>query len=214
MDSFRSLKITMVVCLALVAAKLLAIRAGHDIPLWLSLPVIGLVLLAGLAASLLVMSRRRAGDHTINDIAEAADEAWQPIRKAVVLVLGLTILAASIPIGFLPGPGGIAVAIAGLALLATEFLWARLLLRRAKLIAKRSAKRAQRSIKQNPRPWRIPIVAVGLTAALWLAYEHIPANFESISHRTVLTFAIGPILTFVAWTYFVLAAWIGQRQSK
>ncbi len=54
--------------------------------------------------------------------------------RMIVLVVGVTIVVAGIAMFVLPGPG-ILVLIAGLALLATEFVWARLLLQRAKRYA-------------------------------------------------------------------------------
>lgn len=52
-------------------------------------------------------------------------------RRMVVLVVGLTLLAAGVVMLVLPGPG-IAAILAGLALLATEFAWARRLLAHAR----------------------------------------------------------------------------------
>jgi uncharacterized protein (TIGR02611 family) len=47
------------------------------------------------------------------------------IRKPIVLVVGLLIVIASPFTGVLPGPGGIPVFLVGVAILATEFEWAR-----------------------------------------------------------------------------------------
>lgn len=207
MDSVRTLKLTLAIALSLVAAKLLAEQAGHRIALGVSLPLISVVLVAGLVASLLKFARSRRSRGPVADLSDAAEEAWRHTRRVVILVLGLAIIAASVPIGFLPGPGGLAVAIAGLALLATEFLWARLLLRRTKLMAKRGARQAARNIRRNPRPWRIPIVGAVLAAGVFAALELMPG----VPTQRILTFAIGPVLTWLAWSYFVMVAWIRQR---
>lgn len=57
--------------------------------------------------------------------------AWQrvpkPVRVPIVLTIGLTIVGVGIALLVLPGPG-IVVIIVGVALLATEFAWARSLL--------------------------------------------------------------------------------------
>lgn len=63
--------------------------------------------------------------------------AW----KAVILVVGLTVVAAGIAMLVLPGPG-IVVIIGGLAILATEFVWARHLLMRAKEYAAKAKDKA------------------------------------------------------------------------
>jgi tellurite resistance protein TerC len=52
-------------------------------------------------------------------------------RKIVVAVVGSTVLAAGIALIVLPGPAIVVIPL-GLAILATEFLWARRLLRRVK----------------------------------------------------------------------------------
>lgn len=205
----RTLKITLALALALVAAKLLAIRSGHEVPLAVSLPLLGAVLLAGLAASLLIMARTRRRMAAIHEISSAAEDAWKQIRRIVILVVGLTVLALSIPIGALPGPGGLAVAFAGLAILATEFMWAKLLLRRAKVRARKAARTANERIKRNPRPWLVPLVGLALGGAIVAAlhFQH------AVKPATVLTVAIGPVLMWFGWSYMSLAAWIRQRTA-
>lgn len=57
-------------------------------------------------------------------------------RKIIVAVLGSTILALGIALIVLPGPAVVVIPL-GLTILATEFLWARRLLRRVKHGTKR-----------------------------------------------------------------------------
>lgn len=52
-------------------------------------------------------------------------------RRLVVIVTGFTILAAGIAMVVLPGPAILVIPV-GLALLATEFIWAKKLLNRVK----------------------------------------------------------------------------------
>lgn len=52
-------------------------------------------------------------------------------KRLVVVVIGFTILAAGVAMIVLPGPAVVVIPI-GLAILATEFIWARKLLVRAK----------------------------------------------------------------------------------
>lgn len=53
------------------------------------------------------------------------------VKKSAVTILGVALLAVGLAMMVLPGPG-ILVIVAGLAVLATEYLWARSLLSRAK----------------------------------------------------------------------------------
>ena len=50
-------------------------------------------------------------------------------KRIVTLVMGLTVVLCGVALLFLPGPG-IAIIVGGLAILATEFLWAKRWLRR------------------------------------------------------------------------------------
>jgi len=52
-------------------------------------------------------------------------------KRLIVIVIGFTILAAGIAMIVLPGPAVIVIPV-GLAMLATEFIWARKLLDRVK----------------------------------------------------------------------------------
>lgn len=64
--------------------------------------------------------------------------------KAIVVLMGFTLLLTGVVLLFLPGPG-LAIIAAGLALLAVEFLWARRLLRRMK----KEGDKAWKAIKNN-----------------------------------------------------------------
>jgi len=58
------------------------------------------------------------------------------IRKLIILVLGLTVVLIGLALLVLPGPAVIVIP-AGLAILATEFIWARKLLNKMKREAAR-----------------------------------------------------------------------------
>lgn len=60
-----------------------------------------------------------------------ADARTRGPYRAVVGAVGGAFLIASLATGWLPGPGGIPLALIGLAILATEFHWASRLSRRA-----------------------------------------------------------------------------------
>jgi len=55
---------------------------------------------------------------------------WQHARKVVVFVVGVTVLLTGVALLVLPGPGWLII-FGGLGLLATEFAWARWILKRA-----------------------------------------------------------------------------------
>lgn len=61
--------------------------------------------------------------------------------RMIVLVVGAAVVAAGLAMFVLPGPG-ILVLIAGLAILGTEFLWARRLLQRARRYAATARQKA------------------------------------------------------------------------
>lgn len=55
--------------------------------------------------------------------------SWQKvpsvIRKPIVLLIGILLIVAAALTGWLPGPGGIPLFLLGIAILATEFEWAK-----------------------------------------------------------------------------------------
>jgi hypothetical protein len=56
-----------------------------------------------------------------------------PLRKLIVAVIGITILLLGVVMVVLPGPAFIVIPV-GLAILATEFAWARRAVRRARVM--------------------------------------------------------------------------------
>jgi uncharacterized protein (TIGR02611 family) len=76
------------------------------------------------------------GETIVADLARGA-------RRVAVLVVGLFLLAAGVVLLVLPGPG-LLVGMAGLAVLATEFAWARRLLARVRGHARRLSDRVRR----------------------------------------------------------------------
>ena len=91
-------------------------------------------------------------DDPLEHLAEDRARRWYELGRSsnvivrqayrmIILVVGLTIVAAGVAMFVLPGPG-IIVLLAGLALLATEFVWARLLLQRARRYAEKAKDKA------------------------------------------------------------------------
>jgi uncharacterized protein (TIGR02611 family) len=69
-----------------------------------------------------------------------------PVRRLLVLLVGGTVVLVGIALLVLPGPGILTI-IVGLAILATEFAWAEMLLARARKHAEQAADRVRRTIR-------------------------------------------------------------------
>ena len=72
------------------------------------------------------------------------------MRKVVVLILGVLVLAAGVVLIFIPGPAVVVIP-AGVAILATEFAWARAWVRKVQngLIRARAKTKAALSVKHH-----------------------------------------------------------------
>lgn len=86
------------------------------------------------------------------------------IKRWATIIVGGLILAAGVMLIPVPGPGGLPVTIAGLAILATEFPWAKRLLERMK--QRLQLARAQRGARTVPRLRML--AAFGGLIALWI----------------------------------------------
>jgi len=225
MDNFRYLKTSLVFVLGFIGVKMMIEGMVH-IPVTVSLSVILGILGVGVMASIFATKRERAmkgKQSPVDDLGEAATIAYRKGRKLVILVIGLTLLAVSIPIGLLPGPGGIAVAIGGLALLATEFVWARSLLRRLKEQTQKFAAKADAMISKKPRPWLIPPVVGGFATLIWLGVENAPygpykpvswlGNIGPFEHKHVYFAAAGPAIAIAFWSYMTIKRWLQHRTA-
>jgi tellurite resistance protein TerC len=158
-DTFRYMKASMVFVLAFIGLKMLlplgpvAVNYSWMFLSWLrgvpyqavfspelhldispahSLIVIASILGIGLLASLIIRPARPAPppETGADELLELADLTVRNSRKIVIAVIGTTVLLLAIPIGLLPGPGGIFIALLGIMILASEFVWARRLLKR------------------------------------------------------------------------------------
>lgn len=124
MEKFRYLKMSLVFLLAYVGVKMLLIHV-YPIPNHVSLIIIGGILAVGIVAS------TKAGRDTIALLSPLADQmeelmvaSYKEARRAVILLLGSSVLTVGVAMVVLPGPAVLVVPL-GLAILGIEFAWAR-----------------------------------------------------------------------------------------
>jgi len=124
MEKFRYIKMSLVFLLAYVGIKMLLVH-HYPIPNHVSLMIIGGILAVGILAS------TKAGRDTIallsplaGEMGELAVASYRQARRAVILVLGSSILLVGLAMVVLPGPAILVVPL-GLSILGIEFAWAR-----------------------------------------------------------------------------------------
>ncbi|MHB8901278.1 MAG: TerC family protein, partial [Thermoguttaceae bacterium] len=96
-----------------------------------SVAVIGVILLAGATASLLVRAKPagQAASPLVDDVEALANTAYRQARRVVILVVGSTVILVGVVMLVTPGPAMLVIPI-GLAILGIEFAWARRWLKR------------------------------------------------------------------------------------
>jgi tellurite resistance protein TerC len=119
---FHYMKQSLVALLAFIGVKMLL--AHHvEIPIAVSLACIGAILGIGVLASILSRTQSdAAADASFVD--QLVHSGLRTARRVVIGVVGTTVLTIGIAMVVLPGPA-VAVIPIGLAILATEFVWAR-----------------------------------------------------------------------------------------
>src|SRR5215207_1246870 len=95
------------------------------------------------------------------------------VKKSVVTILGVALLAAGLAMMVLPGPG-ILVIVAGLAVLGTEYVWARSLLDRAKTQAEKAQEAAVASRARTAGTVVFGVLMVTLGVAMLLLDLDVP----------------------------------------
>lgn len=163
----RYLKVGLAGVLAFMAVTM-ALPADKRLPTEATLAVVCGLLGAGLVLAL-VFAKREHATATTSALGEDADRlarlTLKQARRLIVFVVGFTIILIGIVMLIGPGPGALVVPI-GLALLASEFIWARRLLNRYKEQAQRYGRRAGGVVLRYSRVWMIPIAFIGIGAAM------------------------------------------------
>ena len=162
-DRFHYLRASLVALLLFLSAKMLAFDA---MPLSLPHTISGLVLIMATGLLLSMRSKRRPPEALVGayaqDIEEYARFTWRQARKVIVLMVGGTVIVIGVAMLLLPGPAFIVIPM-GLAMLATEFVWARRLIQRLKQDAGgfisyvRHFRSGDRSAEEKPRTEARPI---------------------------------------------------------
>jgi tellurite resistance protein TerC len=123
MERFRYLRASLVFLLTFVGVKLLLVH-HYPIPNLVSLAIIAGILAVGIVASTGAARDTAALASPLADSLEKlAVASYRQARKAVLLILGSSVLAVGIAMIFLPGPATLVMPL-GLSILAIEFAWA------------------------------------------------------------------------------------------
>lgn len=213
---FRYLRVSVVFVLLIAAAKTF-VGDFSDRATTVSLIAVASTVSLGVLASALHerVAARRAGlavarPAPITDLAEAADVARRNLRKIAVLIVGTFLLLVVAPIvGVWPGPGGLLVAAAGLALLATEFIWARKLLVRVKDASSSVARRSDTLSARTPAWLAVVVLAAyvgGVAALVWAAPYALPSwtglgPERSIGPGLIASVSVGPLVLIGYWAW-------------
>ena len=131
-DKLRYLKTSLVFLLGFVGIKML-LAHHYTIPTTVSLAVIIGILGIGVVASIIGGARDTAAitSPLASEVERLVRLSVRGARRIVILVTGTTVLVVGIAMIVLPGPAVVVIPI-GLAILATEFVWARRLLKHFK----------------------------------------------------------------------------------
>ena len=95
------------------------------------------------------------------------------LKKSAVTILGIALLAVGLAMMVLPGPG-ILVIVAGLAVLATEYVWARSLLDKARTQAEKAQEAAVASRLRTVATVLFAVAMIGLGVAMLVADLDVP----------------------------------------
>jgi uncharacterized protein (TIGR02611 family) len=127
------------------------------------------------------------------------------LKRSAVTILGVALLAAGAAMMVLPGPG-ILVIVAGLAVLATEYVWARSLLDKAKTQAEKAQETA---VASRWRTAATVLFAIGMLALgiIVVATPDVDLPFWSAITGTVL---ILTALILLTTTYLTIRTYRGE----
>lgn len=124
MEKFRYLKMSLVYLLAFIGVKMMLVH-HYPIPNLVSLAVISGILMVGILASIVPGHDTAALVSPLKrDIGRLAIASYRQARKAVILLIGSSVLIVGLAMVLLPGPAFLVIPL-GLTILSAEFAWAR-----------------------------------------------------------------------------------------
>ena len=104
-----------------------------------------------------------ATDAVPDSVAKRWKQRWKavptPLRKTVVITIGVTLLAIGAILVILPGPFTLPFIFAGIAVLSSEFAWARRLMKKGQVAAQKTKKVAKRI------PWPLLVLIIIVVVA-------------------------------------------------
>lgn len=189
----RSMKVALALLLA-YAAVLFALPPYKGVPTGVTLIVIGTTLAAGVLLARILTKRDVSPDAaTTSPLGPEAEElartALRQARRVQILIVGTAIVLMGVFMLIGPGPGLLVIPI-GLAMLATEFAWARQLLDKYSVHAQKALRVAGDLTVKNPRPERVPPAlgfAIGLSAGA-LMFAPVPTHWVLAVVTPILVF--------------------------
>jgi len=219
-DRFRFLKLTLVAIMAFIAVTTIIFHQ-QKLAAEITLAVVVSLLAVGVGASALASIRARtsatpapsttpeaAAPTPYEDIVDAAVVARRNFRKVLILIAGTAVVIFGIAITPLPGPGPTVLVPIGVAILATEFVWARALFERGKVLAENITARSDRVSRRIPR-W-IAFPALILFYGFWTAvYFGFWTDFyfglkPGFMRGFAIATAFGLSFPVLAWAYRLL----------
>lgn len=193
---FRYLKVSVVLILLCLSVKTFLVASHPEsafkpLATAFTLAAVVLIVTAAIVASRLRTRRLAASADQpipdlleprplpIDDLIETTLAARRNLRKIGILIAGTLICIVGILIAPLPGPGPVILVPIGLALLATEFLWAKRLLDRFKYLQTQAD-----NLSTKTPLWLVPVVIV----AFWILAVILA---QVVSHRPWVVHLVG-----------------------
>jgi tellurite resistance protein TerC len=226
----RYMKLTLVAIMAFIAGKTMFSQRG-DIATEITLGVVTGILLLGVGASVFrgwqikraarlsasqpdmvgpLPNDRPDRPAPIEDVREAVLATRRNMRKIWILIAGTAVIVFGIAIAPLPGPGPTVLIPIGVAILATEFMWAQAVYARGKRLAENVTKRSDRVSKSLPRWVAFPVLLAFYGFWFWM-YE----IWEAPGWRTfVMASAFGGSFPILAWAYRLIRRSGSQRAGS
>ncbi len=226
---FRFLRMSVVFILLFIAAKMFLPEHFPVLSTQTTLAAVSGTMGLGILASVLWW-RSRVKAHPeiavrptpLEDLTEAVEVGRRNARKVGILIAGTVIVLFGVAIAPLPGPGPTVLIPIGLALLATEFVWARWMLEKLKSGAFNLADRMD-TVADRWGVWVVPAVFVAFWAVglgiieiieiiiRWMREAPEPVNLK---WYTIAVIVGSPFMPVLAWGGNYLRKWWKRRFGR